>query len=342
MAIVPQAALPMVRASAGVYDRSMDKCRGRWLMLIAYPPRMALQLERDPLVTAITQVLSGYDAQTVAAVRRRLEREIDSAGPAALAELSMRLEASGNDWTYYPPDPLARRVHHVVADGILDPASRLEGAEHLSMVAGRPVVILANHLSYSDANLLEILLTRNGATELANRLTVIAGPKVYSSVTRRFSSLCFGTIKVAQSSGRASEDAVMNPREVARAARQSIEVAHERLANGDALLVFAEGTRSRTRGMQPMLPAVARYFEVAGTVVLPIGITGTDTLFPIGDEVVHSVAIVARVGAPIDVQQLEGQAAGDRRGMMDIVGHAIATLLPAEYHGVYEIRGGTA
>ena len=300
---------------------------------------MALQLERDPLVTAITQVLSGYDAITVAAVRHRLEREIDSAGPAALAALSARLESSGSDWTYFPPDPLARRVHHVVADGILDPASRLEGTEHLSAVAGRPVVILANHLSYSDANLLEILLTRNHASDLANRLTVIAGPKVYSSLTRRFSSLCFGTIKVAQSSGRASEDAVMNPRDVARAARRTITMAHERLANGDALLVFAEGTRSRTRGMQPMLPAVARYFDVPGTMILPVGITGTDTLFPIGDEIVHTVAIVACIGASIDASQLRARGAGDRRVVMDMVGRAIAALLPPDYRGVYAPTG---
>jgi len=60
-------------------------------------------------------------------------------------------------------------------------------------------------------------------------LTVVAGPKVYSSLRRRFSSLCFSTIKTPQSSAVSSEDAVMNAREVARAARQSIDVAHERL-----------------------------------------------------------------------------------------------------------------
>jgi 1-acyl-sn-glycerol-3-phosphate acyltransferase len=296
---------------------------------------MTLQLERDPLVGAIAQVLSGYEATTVEAIRRLLEREIDTAGPAALAALSARLETTGADWAYNPPDPLARRVHHLVADCILHPESRLLGVEHLSGVDGRPLVILCNHLSYSDANLLEILLTRAGEQALADRLTVVAGPKVYSSVTRRFSSLCFGTIKVAQSSGRASEDAIMHPRDVARAARHSIELAHERLAAGDALLVFAEGTRSRTRGMQPLLPAVARYCEVPDAVLLPVGIIGTESLFPIGDEFVHAVPIVACIGAPIDAARLCAQSRGDRRVMMDAVGRSIAALLPPDYRGIY-------
>ena len=149
------------------------------------------------------------------------------------------------------------------------------------MVRGTPLVIFANHLSYSDANVVEVILRSAGASCLADRLTAIAGPKVYSNVTRRFSSLCFGTIKVPQSSERSSEDAVMNPRDVARAARRAIEIAQERLSLGEALLIFAEGSRSRTAQMQQFLPGTARYLELPGTWVLPIGIAGTEKLFPI-------------------------------------------------------------
>ena len=120
-------------------------------------------------------------------------------------------------------------------------------------------------------------------------MTVIAGPKVYSSLKRRFSSLCFGTIKTPQSRALSTEDAVMNTREVARAARRSIDIAHERLRQHDALLVFAEGTRSRTKGLQPMLPGVTRYLDGPDTWILPVGIIGTEALFPVGDDTLHPV-----------------------------------------------------
>jgi 1-acyl-sn-glycerol-3-phosphate acyltransferase len=197
------------------------------------------------------------------------------------------------------------------------------------------VVIIANHLSYSDANLLEVLLHRAGGASLSDRLTVIAGPKVYSSLKRRFSSLCFGTIKTPQSRALSTENAVMNSRDVARAARRSIEIAYERLRLGDALLVFAEGTRSRTNGMQQILAGVTRYLEGPGTWVLPVGIVGSEELFPIGDEKIHPVRIVTRVGRPIQATALRERADGDRRIMMDAIGLAIAELLPPEYRGAY-------
>ena len=290
---------------------------------------------RGPLIAAITMFLAGQDADTLDAIRASLATVLDRAGPEAMAALCQRLGTAGDDWRYYPPDPLARRIHTMLADRLLAPDSALDGVEHVAAVAGAPVVIFANHLSYADANLLEVLLRRAGAHALADRLTVIAGPKVYSSLKRRFSSLCFGTIKTPQSSGVSTEDAVMNPREVARAAHLSIEIARERLRLGEALLVFAEGTRSRTSGLQPLLPGVVRYLDTAGTLILPVGITGTEALFPIGEDALHPVRALARVGRPIEAARLCDRARRDRRLMVDGVGLAIAELLPPEYRGAY-------
>lgn len=296
-----------------------------------------MTLGRGELIAAITTFLGGRDERTLERMRVVLEGELDAAGPAALAGLNERFMATGSDWTYYPPDPLARRVHHVLADSILDDNSMVTGLQHLAAVRGKPVVLAANHLSYADANLLEILLYRAGATAEADRLTVVAGPKVYSSLKRRFSSLCFGTIKTPQSTALSSEDAVMHPREVARVARQCIEIALDRVRRGEALLVFAEGTRSRSFGMQQTLAGVARYLEWPDTRVVPVGLTGTELMFPIGDDALHDVPIVARIGPAIDAAALRERHGGDRRAMMDEVGRAIADLLPGEYQGTYGI-----
>lgn len=292
-------------------------------------------IDRDGLIAHISAFLYGYEGERLEEMRQALGRVIDAAGPDAIRMLNRRLAVAGNDFDFYPHDPLTRQIHHLLGDRVLEAQSHLHGVEHIAEAAGGPIVIFSNHLSYSDANLLEVLLHR-AQQPMAEHLTVIAGPKVYSSLTRRFSSLCFGTIKTPQSSGLSSEDAVMNPREVARAARKSIEAAHERLRAGDALLVFAEGTRSRSTGMQQLLTGVTRYLELPDTRILPVGLVGSEALFPIGDETVHSVQVVGRVGAPILATELEAQSGGDRRVMMDAVGKKIAELLPAEYRGVYE------
>jgi 1-acyl-sn-glycerol-3-phosphate acyltransferase len=292
---------------------------------------------RDALVAAILAFVGRAHLLALDDIRVALEREIDAAGAGALVDLMARLSAE-DGWAFYPRDPLAQRIHHLLADRFLEGGSTLHGVEHLDGLDGAPLTIFGNHLSYADANVIEVLLQRAGAARLADRLTAIAGPKVFTSRERRFSSLCFGTIKVPQSADVSSDEAQLNPREVARAARQAIEVAGERLAAGDALLVFGEGRRSRSGAMQLMLPGVARYLEMPGTRVMPVGLTGPEALFPVDSATAHPTRVVVRCGAPLRAASLVAAARGNRRLVMDAIGLAIAELLPLSYRGVYAGR----
>ena len=168
-------------------------------------------LSREVLIGAILDFLVDQDLLTRRDIRAGLEREIDRAGPEALLSLRTRLTAD-HGWDYYPRDPLAQRIHHLLADRFLGPGSALDGAHYLAPLTTAPLVIVANHLSYSDANVVEVLLQRAGGAAIADRLTALAGPKVFTSRERRFSSLCFGTIKVPQSADVASEEAVLDSR----------------------------------------------------------------------------------------------------------------------------------
>jgi 1-acyl-sn-glycerol-3-phosphate acyltransferase len=271
----------------------------------------------------------------LASFRVRLEQLLASEPGDAVRTFVDRILTTGSEFTYFPPDPLARRVQHVVAEFVLKPDSQVLGAEHLTGVIDRPLLLLSNHLSYSDANLLEFLLRRAGCDSVADRLTVVVGPKVYSDPFRRFSSLCFGTIKTPQSATRSSDEAVMPPREVARRARQAIAAAMERQQLGDAILIFVEGTRSRKGVMQRALLGVARYLESPDTMLVPVAICGSERFVPIGVEQVNPTRVLIRVGRPALASDLAALSGNSRQLRMDAVGVAIARLLPPEYRGVY-------
>jgi 1-acyl-sn-glycerol-3-phosphate acyltransferase len=143
-----------------------------------------------------------------------------------------------------------------------------------------------------------------------------------------------------QSSTRASDEATMSARDVARAARQVIAVAEERLSLGEALLMFPEGSRSRTAQMQPLLPGCARYLDMPDVWVLPIALTGSEQLFPVVAETLsQTVRLTMTIGRPVLASRLRQLAGGDRQLVMDSIGFAIAELLPTTYRGVYGDSG---
>lgn len=295
----------------------------------------SIKAAEEMLVAEVMAFIGPRSDADLARFREEVSRLVALTGQEELERVLRRIQTTGDTWGYHPPEDFARRVHYAMAHLALTPDSSLEGKEHLERLQHDKVVFLPNHLSYSDANLFQILLHQAGFDDVVDHLTVIAGPKVYAELFRRFSSLCFGTVKTPQSSSRSSGDAVMSPREVAKLAQQTISAAVERLEAGDSLLVFVEGTRSRDQKMQKALPAVARYFDETNAQLVPVGITGSERLVPVGEEKVTATRVDVRLGPPLPAPRLTELSQGRRRLMMDVIGLEIARLLPEPYRGAY-------
>jgi 1-acyl-sn-glycerol-3-phosphate acyltransferase len=296
---------------------------------------MLALVDREALSGRIADLLVEWGAGERDALVRRIAPLVASCDDAELEAFPTRLATTGQNWGYHAPDPVCRRISRLAHGLVLQPGSRLEASDALALARRQPVFFIANHLSYIDANVIDALLVGAGYADVADGLTVLAGPKVFAKPIRRMASLCFGAIKMPQSQSTASGEAVMPRREVARLAQETLLTVEERRRKGDHLLVFVEGTRSRSAAMSRVLPAAARYFEAEGTQVVPLGLWGTETLMRVETETVTPSEVHARVGRAIDAKQLFERAGGKRPVVADALGYLIADLLPPAYRGEY-------
>src|SRR5258708_12159625 len=108
-------------------------------------PRTPAECGRDPLVAAITAFLARDHAPALGEIRESLQREIDDAGPEALTGLGDRLSQAGTDWSYYPSDPLARRIHRLLARRALQQPPAPPRIHPLAPAPRQPAAILAHH-----------------------------------------------------------------------------------------------------------------------------------------------------------------------------------------------------
>jgi hypothetical protein len=116
---------------------------------------------------ALAEQLDGFlgdrPPEALAQFRARIAELLAQLDGAEVERLLERVSSAGSDWGYFPPEPFARDVNHAMADVTLTSDSGLEHAERLIAVRDRTLVLVPNHISYSDANLLEILLHQAGS-----------------------------------------------------------------------------------------------------------------------------------------------------------------------------------
>ena len=288
---------------------------------------------RAPLVEAITTFLAHERGPAVREIRESLELAIDEAGPDALSFLGRRLASAGDRMALLPrrsarqaDSPRPRRPRVGAGSG---PAGYRTSGGCRRQAAGHPrepPVVRRRQCA--------------GGCPSTGRLGESVGPVdgrrrtegVFEHQAAFFQSL-FRTIKVPQSGARSSDEAVMNAREVGtrRSSRHSGcagAAASRRGPSG-----FRRGEPKPLGRDAAAVVGRGALSGLAGTRVLPVGLAGTERLFPIEGDSLNPVRIVIRVGRPLQASALRAGARGNRRLMMDCAGLAIQELLPHAYRG---------
>ncbi len=117
----------------------------------------------------------------------------------------------------------------------------------------------------------------------------------------------------------------------------ALRAARNHLRNGDAVMMFPEGTRS-SGGLRPALPGAAMVALLAGVPVVPVAITGTEAIRL--SDVLFGWArrgrprIRVEFGQPFDLPALAAEATSAEQAT-DLMMRRVAELLPEAYRGAY-------
>ncbi len=124
--------------------------------------------------------------------------------------------------------------------------------------------------------------------------------------------------------GRAAQNAgvVMIDRDATRSRHDSLNAAIAKsIDKGYSILLFAEGTRSRTGEMGDFHRGAARIALTTGLDILPIIISGTFDVNPPGSPVIYPGVVTVRILPPIS---LEGRTKSDAKAITDDVRELIS------------------
>ena len=157
----------------------------------------------------------------------------------------------------------------------------LEGLENFERLHDRPALIIANHTSHFDTAIaLGVLPGR-----IYNRTAVVAAAdRFYTQrLKSAWYSLRYNAFPITRGGGRAA-----------------LSYSEWLLQNGWSLLIFPEGTRSKTGDLLPFHPGPAILALGQRVPVLPIYMEGASNILPPKNRQSRAAAVKVRIGRPID------------------------------------------
>ena len=110
----------------------------------------------------------------------------------------------------------------------------------------------------------------------------------------------------------------------------------DKLASDQCVMIFPEGTRSRTGAMKKAQPGVVRLAMKSQAAIVPVGITGTDGMNSPLHVFRPSGRLRINIGRAFTLPDIEGRpSAAVLQSMTDMIMERVAMMLPSEYRGVY-------
>lgn len=195
----------------------------------------------------------------------------------------------------------------------------VQGGHHLPDLQ-TPVIFICNHLSNSDALVLDRVLKPINPT-------FVAGEKLSNNAVT-----CLGLNVVKTTTIKPNTPD-----------KEGLTNMIKLIKQGESLVIFPEGTRSRTGSLIEAKKGVLLVARMTGAPIVPIGLHGTEKLLPVnldGDmrtERFQPAEVFISIGQPFELPARAKEQ--DRREYdectIDLMMRKIAALLPEEYRGVY-------
>lgn len=212
-------------------------------------------------------------------------------------------------WFYY--------VARVIVRGLLKLLTHCQVKGREKIPSRGPLLIVANHLSLADPPLLGVSLSR--------KVMFMAKKELFRFKVIGYFIGSFGAFPVYRGQ--------LN--------RQALRQACQILADGLVLVMFPEGTRSRSGRLRPAFSGPALIAMRSGAPILPVGIIGTEKIRGV-TWLLRRPQITVNIGFPFYLPTVSGKLTKAKLTELTnfMMGH-IAELLPLEYRGEYggkEIR----
>ena len=197
---------------------------------------------------------------------------------------------------------------------VLAPVARLiyrpviEGREHIPRTG--PVLLASNHLSFSDSFVIPLVAPRRVAFLAKSEYFTGKG---LSGMWVRWLFTATGAVPVRRGTHGAAQEA--------------LDSALEILNDGHAFVIYPEGTRSLDGRLYRGRTGVAWLALTAGCPVVPVALSGTQDIQPVGSRLPRIRKITVRFGEPLDFSHLQGAKPGPaRREATDAIMAAIHEL----------------